>query len=262
MFVKKYKPNDELFCYFWKRYDNLSGHNILFVSSYLLLFWILEISLFGLCFFSHSESSGELGFSPWKFSLFWPCKVIQRDHFHGLFVCSLQNHSNPITYCQFNYNDNVIASSSDHGDILLTNVSTGEASEPLTGNDDSQVKYLLTPIGAVFFTVFRLRLLDGRVSSQGTMGREPPRYPPWGPGLYTEKDKEACKKVNFWLHHIPVRRRFDVNDFVTTLRQRRVLAGILYNDSKRTIQRYEKCENYLNDLIAGTFAVFGLNYNY
>jgi hypothetical protein len=68
---------------------------------------------------------------------------------------------NPITYCQFNYNDNFVASASDHGDILLTNVSSGESSDPLTGSDDSQV-FLWYSI--FICIIFFLTSLGNRVS--------------------------------------------------------------------------------------------------
>ena len=39
------------------------------------------------------------------------------------------------------------------------------------------------PLSAGIFTVFGLRLLEGMSVTQGSMGRDPPRYPHWGPGL-------------------------------------------------------------------------------
>lgn len=53
-----------------------------------------------------------------------------------------KDHVNPVCYCLFNYNDNVIASASDHGEILITNVQTGVSCEPMTGSDTQAVRCL------------------------------------------------------------------------------------------------------------------------
>ena len=75
--------------------------------------------------------------------ILWQCNIYQRQVylFNMLLMILMLVIIILVSSVQsFNYNDNVIASSSDHGDILLTNVSSGESSDPLTGNDDSQVK--------------------------------------------------------------------------------------------------------------------------
>lgn len=49
---------------------------------------------------------------------------------------------NPVSYCVFNFNDKIVASSSDQGEIVLTDVSSGLASEPLLGVDTQTINCL------------------------------------------------------------------------------------------------------------------------
>ena len=42
---------------------------------------------------------------------------------------------------------------------------------------------IINPLSAGNFTVFGLQVIRGQSVTQGSMGSDPPRYPPWGPGL-------------------------------------------------------------------------------
>ena len=46
-------------------------------------------------------------------------------------------------------------------------------------------KFILlpNPLSARIFTGFGLEVIRGQSVTQGSMGRDPPRYPPRGPGL-------------------------------------------------------------------------------
>ena len=46
---------------------------------------------------------------------------------------TFRDHVHPVSCCAFNFNDKIVASSSDHGEIILTEVSSGTASSPLLG---------------------------------------------------------------------------------------------------------------------------------
>lgn len=53
-----------------------------------------------------------------------------------------KDHTHPVTCSIFNYNDNTIASSSNHGNILLTNVQSGISSEPLSTGENQAIRSL------------------------------------------------------------------------------------------------------------------------
>ncbi|XP_047122734.1 protein NEDD1 isoform X1 [Hydra vulgaris] len=53
-----------------------------------------------------------------------------------------KDHTHPVTCSIFNYNDNTIASSSNHGNILLTNVQSGVSSEPLSTGENQAIRSL------------------------------------------------------------------------------------------------------------------------
>lgn len=76
-------------------------------------------------------------------------KRTYKDHFHA------------VTCCQFNYNDNFIASATDHGEILLLNVQKGD-SFSLGGHDDPQA---IRSLGYSYFS----RSLLASVSDSGTV---------------------------------------------------------------------------------------------
>lgn len=55
---------------------------------------------------------------------------------------TFRDHINPVSFCVFNFNDKIVASSSDQGEIILTEVSTGLSSEPLLGVDTETINCL------------------------------------------------------------------------------------------------------------------------
>ena len=55
---------------------------------------------------------------------------------------TFRDHINPVSFCIFNINDKMIASSSDQGEIILTEVTSGLASDPLIGVDTETVNCL------------------------------------------------------------------------------------------------------------------------
>ena len=70
---------------------------------------------------------------------------------------TFQDHINPVTCCTFNFNDKIVASSSDKGEIILTEVSSGSASAPLVGIGTDRINCL----GYSFFTHSLLASGDG-----------------------------------------------------------------------------------------------------
>ena len=55
---------------------------------------------------------------------------------------TFRDHINPVSFCIFNINDKIVASSSDQGEIILTEVSSGLASDPLIGVDTETINCL------------------------------------------------------------------------------------------------------------------------
>ena len=49
------------------------------------------------------------------------------------------DHAHPVSCCAFNFDDKIVASSSDHGEIILRRVASGTASSPLLGTSMDKI---------------------------------------------------------------------------------------------------------------------------